>query len=127
MPPLQAKFDLGVLTQRGSIRFNAWIKNQGDREIEVTTFKKSCDCLSVELDPPRVPPRGRALVKLHYDGAKEPDFVGSLHITVDLFDAAGTAVGTIEAPIEIIAGKDAPIESNPSAPLVPTPVKDSPK
>lgn len=100
--PVKAKLDLGVAFQGESARLNAWIKNQSDHEIQMTRIEKSCECLEVTLSRTKLAAGERALVRLHYDGAKEPDFLGSLLIDVQLNDDSGNKVGQIDVPIEVI-------------------------
>lgn len=106
--PLQGKFDLGVIFQRDSVRMNRWIKNQSDHAVEVTQIEKSCECLEVKLSPTKIGPGERTLAQLHYDGTKEPDFMGSLLIEVKLNDDKGNNVGLVEVPIEVIRPIAAP-------------------
>jgi hypothetical protein len=100
--PVKATMDLGVVFQGESARLNAWIKNHSDHEIQATQIEKSCECLEVTLSRTKIAPGERVLVRLHYDGAKEPDFLGSLLIDVQLNDDSGKNVGQIDVPIEVI-------------------------
>ncbi|MBS0202540.1 MAG: DUF1573 domain-containing protein [Planctomycetes bacterium] len=100
--PVQATIELGVVKQGESARLSVWVTNKGTQAVEATTLKTSCECLSIELSQPKIGAGERVLAHAHYDGAKEPDFVGSLHIEVELLDPAGKKIGEIAVPIEVI-------------------------
>ena len=100
--PLQGTIELGVVKQGESARLSVWITNKGQQAIEAATLKSSCECLSIDVSPQQIEAGKRALVNAHYDGAREPDFVGSLHIEVEVLDPAGKKVGEITVPVEVI-------------------------
>jgi hypothetical protein len=104
--PLSTTVDLGVVTQGQSAALKTWIKNQSDHAVQVSRIESSCECLDVRLSPMTIEPGKRALVRCHYDGAREPDFVGSLHIEVQLTDDKGMKIGQIDVPIEVILAKN---------------------
>ena len=95
-------FDLGVIYQRESARRNGWVKNRTGKPIQIVRIEASCECLDVQLSKFEIAPGDRALAQLHYDGMKEPDFVGSLQIEVNLIGDNDQKVGTIQVPIEVI-------------------------
>ncbi len=47
------------------------------------------------------------LAEFRYDGSKEPDFVGSLMIEVEVWDDSETKVGRFEVAVEVIADQKA--------------------
>lgn len=100
--PLQATIELGVVKQGESARLSVWVTNKGKQTIEAATLKSSCECLSIDVSPQQIEAGQRSLVNAHYDGTKEPDFVGSLHIEVEVLDPAGKKVGEFTVPIEVI-------------------------
>lgn len=100
--PLQATIDLGVVRQGQVASLNFWLKNSGKSPIEVSKIQGSCECLELKLSQPLIEPGQRALAEARYDGAREPDFVGSLQIEVELLDAKATKVGQVNIPIEVI-------------------------
>ena len=69
--------------QGESARLSLWITNKSKQAVDAATLKTSCECLSIDLSPPQIEAGKRALVNAHYDGAREPDFVGSLHIELE--------------------------------------------
>ena len=82
-----------------------WIKNAGKDAVRVSKIQASCECLELKLSHPELEPGQRALAQAHYDGAKEPDFIGSLQIEVELLDDKATKVGQINIPIEVISAE----------------------
>lgn len=100
--PLQATIDLGVVRQGHVASLNVWLKNTGKSAVEVSKIQASCECLELKLSQPLIEPGQRALAQARYDGAREPDFVGSLQIEVELLDDKATKVGQVNIPIEVI-------------------------
>lgn len=100
--PVQARIDLGVVVQGQSAKLNSWITNQSQEFVEVSNIPSSCECLAVELSKMRIGPGERTLAILNFDGAKEPDFVGSLQIEVELTNDKGIKVGQIDIPVDVI-------------------------
>lgn len=100
--PLQTTIELGVVKQGESARLSVWVTNKSKQAVDAATLKTSCECLSINVSPQQIEAGKRALVNAHYDGAKEPDFVGSLHIEVEVLDPAGKKIGEITVPVEVI-------------------------
>lgn len=100
--PVEAMIDLGVILQGESSQINQWVRNQSDTQIEVAKVEKSCECLDIRLDKQQFKAGERTLCHLSYDGAKEPDFVGSLQIEITLLAADGQKVGLIQVPVQVI-------------------------
>ena len=100
--PIQETVDLGVVFQGQLTTFHQWIKNRSDQEILVERINVSCDCLSVQLSKKRIAPQGRVLVSFNYDGAKEPEFTGSLAIAVEFTGADRRKFGVITASIDVV-------------------------
>lgn len=103
--PLLATIDLGVVRQGQVASLNVWLKNAGKSAIQVSKIQASCECLELKLSQPLIEPGQRALAQARYDGAKEPDFVGSLQIEVELLDDKATKVGQVNIPIEVISAE----------------------
>lgn len=101
---MSATINLGVVRQGESVRHTAWLRNNSKTAVHITDIKKSCECLEVELAEKTIEPNQRTLVDVRYDGAKEPDFVGSLQIEVELLGDDQAPVGMIEVPVEVIPG-----------------------
>ncbi len=101
--PVQATVQLGVISQGASTRFANWIRNQSNRAIHNVTVNTSCECLDVSLAQTTIEAGERVLAHFTYNGGKEPDFVGSLLIEVNLSDRNGQQVGKIDVPIEVIS------------------------
>ncbi len=106
--PLRATVNLGVVVQRQSAELNSWITNKGKSSVRVYKSESSCECLEARLSQMRIAPGERALVHVRYDGAREPEFVGSLQIEVRLVDDTGSTVGQIDVPIEVIRAAEDP-------------------
>lgn len=100
--PVTSAVDLGVVFQGESARLNTWVKNQGDRVIRVNKLERSCDCLIVNFFKTEIAPGDRVLVQFHYDGSKEPDFIGGLMIEVAMMDDKDVKVGQIEVSLDVI-------------------------
>lgn len=100
--PVQSEMDLGVVVQGTSTELRKWVSNASDSPMRIAEIKTSCECLQVRLSQKQIDPQGKFLIFLHYDGAKEPDFAGSLLIEVELLDDQGQQVGRIEVPIEVV-------------------------
>ena len=100
--PLKAVIDLGVIIQGESTETNRWIVNQSDKPILIAKIERSCECLEVRFPKPDIAPGQKALAQLVYDGAKEPDFKGSLQIEVTLSDETGNKIGVIQVPVEVV-------------------------
>lgn len=100
--PLQATIELGVVRQGQVASLNVWLKNAGKSAVEVSKIQTSCECLELKLSQLLIEPGQRALAQVRYDGAREPDFVGSLQIEVELLDDKATKVGQVNIPIEVI-------------------------
>jgi len=100
--PLLATIDLGVVRQAEVASLNVWVKNTGSSAVEVSKIQASCECLELKMTPQQIEPGQRSLAQARYDGAKEPDFTGSLQIEVELLDDKSTKVGQINIPIEVI-------------------------
>ncbi|MDB5342744.1 MAG: hypothetical protein JWP89_1121 [Schlesneria sp.] len=101
--PLQATIDLGVIVQGKSVETNRWIRFQSDKPIRITKIEKSCECIDVKFPQMKILPGEKILAHISYDGAKEPEFVGSLEIEVKLFDEKNDQIGLLKLPVEIIS------------------------
>ncbi|MFO1044876.1 MAG: DUF1573 domain-containing protein [Planctomycetaceae bacterium] len=100
--PLQTNQDLGVVEKGKSVEHKKWIRNDSDSELQIAEAKTSCECLTVRFSQKKVAPKEKVLVLLHYDGAKEPDFTGSLLIEVEVMDDQKKKIGRIDVPIEVL-------------------------
>ena len=100
--PLQTNVDLGVVVQGNSVELRKWIRNDTESAIQIAEAKSSCECLTVKFSQKQVDAKGKVLVHLHYDGAKEPHFTGSLLIEVEILDDQKKKVGQIDVPIEVV-------------------------
>lgn len=100
--PIHAQIDLGVLIQGESAVTHQWIKNSSEKPVTIAKVEKSCDCVDLVPAEPEIAPNQRVLAKITYDGAKEPDFVGSLQVELKLLDSSGTQIGLIQIPIEVV-------------------------
>ena len=100
--PIQAQIDLGVLIQGESAVTHRWIRNSGEKPVTISKVDKSCDCVDLVPAEPEIAPNQRVLAKITYDGAKEPDFVGSLQVELKLTDSSGTQIGLVQIPIEVV-------------------------
>ncbi len=99
---LQTNIDLGVVVQGNSVELRKWIRNDTDSAIQIAEAKSSCECLSVQFSQKQIDAKGKVLVHLHYDGAKEPHFTGSLLIEVEIMDDQKKKIGQIDVPIEVV-------------------------
>ena len=99
--PLHTNIDLGVVVQGGAVELRKWIRNDTDSAIQIADAKSSCECLSVHFSQKQVDAKGKVLVHLHYDGAKEPHFTGALLIEVEIMDDQRKKIGQIDVPIEV--------------------------
>lgn len=100
--PIQAQIDLGVLIQGESAVTHRWIKNSSEKPVTIAKVDKSCDCVDLVPAESEIAPNQRALAKITYDGAKEPDFVGSLQVELKLLESDGTQIGLVQIPIEVV-------------------------
>ena len=75
--------------------------------VRIGRIESSCECLTVDLGQSAVEPGERVLAEFRYDGSKEPDFVGSLMIEVEVWDDADARVGTFDVSVEVIADRNA--------------------
>ncbi|WP_029247333.1 DUF1573 domain-containing protein [Schlesneria paludicola] len=99
--PLKLAVDLGVVFQGEETRYKHWIKNQSDRAVTVHKLNTSCECLTANLSHTQFAAHDRAMVSLTYDGNREPEFTGSLAVSVELHDSEGGRLGEITASIEV--------------------------
>ncbi len=97
--------DLGVVVQGQSAKLSSRIKNQSTNPVQVSKIESSCECLEVRFSRTRISPGESVLAHAHYDGVREPEFVGALQIEVQLIDDKGTKVGQIDVPIAVRAGE----------------------
>lgn len=100
--PLQGNLDLGVVEQGRSVELRKWIRNDTDSAIQIAEAKSSCECLTVQFSQKQVDAKSKVLIHLHYDGAKEPHFTGSLLIEVEITDDQKKKIGQIDVPIEVV-------------------------
>lgn len=100
--PIHTQVDLGVLIQGESAVTHRWIKNTSEKPVTIAKVDKSCDCVDLVPAESEIAPNQRVLAKITYDGAKEPDFVGSLQVELKLLDGDGTQVGLVQIPIEVV-------------------------
>jgi hypothetical protein len=92
--------------QGETAQIRQWVRNPSDQQIVIAKIEKSCECLDVRLKSMQIAPGDRVLADFVYDGAKEPDFLGSLLIDVKLLDEKGSSIGRIDVSIDVVASKD---------------------
>jgi hypothetical protein len=87
--PSVQKIDLGLVQQRTQKNLTFTLTNSGPTEINVSTIRTSCDCLSVEVGARSIQSGDTIEVTLFLDLGKEPNFAGALAIEVEGFQMSG--------------------------------------
>jgi hypothetical protein len=81
------------------------IVNHTESSLQMTGWKVSCECLSVEPSAVEIGPKMSIYVRLRYDADKDGDNTGSLLIAVEGF-AGRTRACAFDVPITVISPAD---------------------
>lgn len=98
--------DFGVVARGRSISHSYWLMNRESYPLTIAYSETTCDCLRVVLPTEAILPGGKALVRMCFDSAHDPDFVGSLKIGVRLLDSGKRIVQDLNVNVEVSAISD---------------------
>lgn len=69
---------------------------------EVMRFKTSCTCLNCTLEPSKLNKGETGTLKLTMDMNKEPEFIGSLLITIEGINRSGKSILEIRVLVDVV-------------------------
>jgi hypothetical protein len=87
-----ATFDFGTVTQRGEADGFVELVNQTESAVEIGSTLSSCHCLAVNPTHCVLQPSQTRQLHIHLDLTKQPEYVGSLNITLQGRTQDGTPV-----------------------------------
>ena len=98
---IQAAVDLGVIVN--GVRSSEVIRvvNEGDRELAISKWVTSCECVSILPDACLIGPRAERLFKISAE-ENDPDFVGDLVVEVNGLSGSGECVVKMLVRVAVI-------------------------
>jgi len=99
--PCEARLKLGHLPRGGRRVIQFWLQYTGKDEIVIGPIETSCECLSVAVDTPTIPPGRKVRATATVDFTHDPTFAGALSLEGTVATAGKSPAFVVQVEVTV--------------------------